>query len=110
MADFIKTYALDIRAALGNNAVLGIVMRSKQTSATLEFELRSAREAEAVRQALMPEEELPSSTRCRATVRRRKNVLCLQVEAGDTAAMRAALNSFIRWMIVARDMVESGGK
>jgi tRNA threonylcarbamoyladenosine modification (KEOPS) complex Pcc1 subunit len=34
----------------------------------------------------------------------------LRVKAKDTAALRAALNSFIRWMIVARDMVENGGK
>lgn len=84
--------------------------RSKQASAVLELTFRSAREAEAVRQALMPERDLPASTRCSASVRRRKNVLCLQVEAGDTAALRAALNSFIRWVIVARDMIESGGK
>lgn len=86
------------------------MVRAKGASATVEFEFKNAREAEAVRQALRPEEELPASTRCRASVQRRKNVLCLRVEAEDTAALRAALNSFLRWTIVARDMVEQRGK
>ncbi|MDI6883841.1 MAG: KEOPS complex subunit Pcc1 [Hadesarchaea archaeon] len=86
------------------------MVKAKQTSATVEFEFRSAREAEAVRQALRPEEALPASTRCRASVQRRKNVLCLRVDADDTAALRAALNSFLRWTIVARDMIESRGR
>jgi tRNA threonylcarbamoyladenosine modification (KEOPS) complex Pcc1 subunit len=86
------------------------MVKAEEASAVLEFSFRSPREAEAVRQALMPEEALPASTRCRVWVGRRKNVLCLRVKAKDTAALRAALNSFIRWTIVARDMVEHGGK
>ena len=83
------------------------MVKARQANAALKFTFRSVREAEAVQQALMPEEALPASTRCEVCMRRRKNVLCLWVEAGDTAALRAALNSFIRWIIVARDMVES---
>ena len=86
------------------------MVKAEETSAVLEFTFRSPKEASAVHQALMPEEVLPASTRCRVWVSRRKNVLCLRVKAKDTAALRAALNSFIRWMIVARDMVENGGK
>jgi len=81
-------------------------VKAKQASATVEFTFRTAREAGAVQQALKPEEALPVSTRCRAIIRRRKNVLCLRVDAEDTAALRAALNSFLRWAIVARDMIE----
>ena len=81
--------------------------KAERASAMVEFEFRSAREAEAVRRALRPEEALPASTRCRASVQRRKNVLYLCVEAEDTAALRAALNSFLRWAIVARDMISS---
>ena len=86
------------------------MVKAEETSAVLEFTFRSPKEARAVHQALMPEEALPASTRCMVWIRRRKNVLCLRVKAKDTAALRAALNSFIRWMIVARDMVENGGK
>ncbi|MDH5443336.1 MAG: KEOPS complex subunit Pcc1 [Hadesarchaea archaeon] len=82
------------------------MVKAKQASATVEFTFRTAREAGAVQQALKPEEALPASTRCRTSIRRRKNVLCLRVDAEDTAALRAALNSFLRWAIVARDMIE----
>ncbi len=86
------------------------MVKAKRASAKVEFTFRSAREAGAVQRALRPEEELPASTRCKASIRRRKNVLCLRVDAEDTAALRAALNSFLRWAIVARDMIETRGK
>ena len=86
------------------------MVKAERASATVEFIFRSARETEAVQRALRPEEALPASTRCRVSIRRRKNVLCLRVDAEDTAALRAALNSYLRWTIVARDMVESRGK
>ncbi|MGC8816467.1 MAG: KEOPS complex subunit Pcc1 [Candidatus Hadarchaeum sp.] len=83
-----------------------MMVRSERASAVVRLEFGSAREAEAVRRALAPEEELPATSRCRAKIFRRENDLFLQVDAKDTAALRAALNSFIRWAIVARDMLE----
>ncbi|GEM_PF-548327 len=86
------------------------VAKAVQASAVLKFAFRNTRDAEAVRLAIAPERELPASVRCRVRISRRKNVLCLWVESTDTAALRAALNSFVRWVMVARDMVERGGK
>jgi len=82
------------------------MVKAKKASATVRMDFGDSREAEAVRQALAPEELLPQSTRSRASVKRRENALFLRVDAEDTAALRAALNSFIRWAIVARDMLE----
>ena len=82
------------------------MVRAGMASATVELAFDSAREAGAVQRALKPEEVLPASARCKASIQRRKNVLCLRVDAEDTAALRAALNSFMRWAIVARDMIE----
>ena len=84
------------------------MVKAEKTAATVEFSFQDPREAEAVLQAIKPEEELPPSAKCKASIKRRKNVLCLQIEAEDTAALRAAVNSFIRWTIVARDMVGKG--
>ncbi|RLG57781.1 MAG: hypothetical protein DRN83_00890 [Hadesarchaea archaeon] len=81
-----------------------------QASAVLEFVFRNKCDAEAVRVAIAPERKLPSPVRCEVRISRRENVLCLRVESPDTAALRAALNSFVRWVMVARDMVEKGGK
>jgi len=81
------------------------VVRAKKASARLELEFPSPRMAKAVHVSLKPEELLPKAARCRASISRRKNVLCLEVDAQDTAALRAALNSFLRWAMVARDVV-----
>jgi tRNA threonylcarbamoyladenosine modification (KEOPS) complex Pcc1 subunit len=82
------------------------MVKAENARATVNFEFESAREAEAVRRALRPEEAMPSSNRCKVSVLRRENALILQVDAEDTAALRAALNSFVRWAIVARDMLK----
>lgn len=56
--------------------------------------------------SLKPEEDLPGPARCKASVSRRGNVLYLKIEAAETAALRAAVNSFLRWAAVARDMIK----
>lgn len=86
------------------------VVKAKQTSARVELHFPSSKIADAVCASLKLEEVLPESARCRASVSRRKNVLCLEIDAKDTAALRAALNSFLRWAIVARDVIETGRK
>ena len=86
------------------------MVKAERASATVKLTFKSAREAVAVQLALKPEEALPASSRCKANIQRGKNVLCLRVDAEDTAALRAALNSFMRWAIVARDMIESREK
>jgi tRNA threonylcarbamoyladenosine modification (KEOPS) complex Pcc1 subunit len=82
------------------------MVKAEKTSATVEFTFSSPKEAEAVLKSLTPEKTLPKSSKCKVVLSRRKSVLCLQVEADDTAALRAALNSFLRWTIVARDMIK----
>jgi tRNA threonylcarbamoyladenosine modification (KEOPS) complex Pcc1 subunit len=84
------------------------LVTSKKASAVIEFTFEGNREAEVVLRSLRPERDLPKSARCRVSLRRRKSVLCLRVEAEDTAALRAALNSFLRWITVARDMMAGG--
>lgn len=82
--------------------------KAKRASASVQLAFESEREAGAIFSSLKPEEVLPESARCRASIIRRKNVLCLEIDAKDTAALRAALNSFLRWAIVARDVIKAG--
>jgi tRNA threonylcarbamoyladenosine modification (KEOPS) complex Pcc1 subunit len=79
--------------------------KAKKASAYLELSFPSTKMANVIFTSLKPEEHLPKAAKCRAKITKRKNVLCLEVEAEDTAALRAALNSFLRWVSVARDMV-----
>jgi len=83
------------------------VVKAKRSSASVELIFEGEKEAKAVHSSLKPEELLPDSARCRASITRRKNVLCLEIDAKDTAALRAALNSFLRWAIVARDVIKA---
>lgn len=62
--------------------------------------------ARIVRDALKPEELLPKATRTEVEISSKENILSLDIEARDTAALRAAVNSFLRWAAVARDMTK----
>lgn len=84
------------------------MVKAKRASASVELIFEGENEAKAVYSSLKPEELLPDSARCRASITRRKNVLCLEIDAKDTATLRAALNSFLRWAIVARDVIKVG--
>jgi tRNA threonylcarbamoyladenosine modification (KEOPS) complex Pcc1 subunit len=84
------------------------VAKTRRASGSVELVFEDEKEARAIHSSLKPEEILPGSTRCKASVTRRKNVLCLEIDARDTAALRAALNSFLRWTIVARDVIKAG--
>ncbi len=55
---------------------------------------------------MKPEELLPKSARAEVDVSVRENILSLGIDARDTAALRAAVNSFLRWAAVARDMTK----
>ena len=53
---------------------------------------------EAVLDALSPEVESPSSERSSTDVRRGVDDIIISTEAIDTTAMRAAVNSYLRWV------------
>ena len=53
---------------------------------------------EIVLKALKPEVEKPPTTRSHAFLEKEDGMLVLKVEAGDTVALRAALNAYLRWI------------
>jgi len=61
------------------------------------------REARVIRDALRPEagREIPKA---QVSVRGEGDRVVIQVEAEDTPALRAALNSYLRWAQVALDV------
>lgn len=52
----------------------------------------------AVKTALIPEAESPSSERSRTEVSIQDNELVIKTVASDTTALRASLNSYLRWV------------
>jgi KEOPS complex subunit Pcc1 len=82
------------------------VVKAARAEGQLEFRFGNERVAGAVFKAIKPERELPEPSRCKVSITLRKTVLCLRVEAQDTAALRAAVNSFVRLVKVAKDVIE----
>jgi tRNA threonylcarbamoyladenosine modification (KEOPS) complex Pcc1 subunit len=60
---------------------------------------------EAIFDALSPEAESPSSERSSTVVRRGVDGIVISTEASDTTAMRAAVNSYLRWVQGILDML-----
>jgi tRNA threonylcarbamoyladenosine modification (KEOPS) complex Pcc1 subunit len=57
--------------------------------------------------ALVPEAETPSSDRSNTKVMIEDNNLVIQTQASDTTALRASLNSYLRWVDGIQNIVES---
>ena len=56
--------------------------------------------------ALVPEAETPSSDRSKTEVRIEENYLIIVTRASDTTALRASLNSYLRWVDGIQNIVE----
>jgi tRNA threonylcarbamoyladenosine modification (KEOPS) complex Pcc1 subunit len=57
--------------------------------------------------SLVPEVERPTSERSTVEVASEKGKLTIRIEASDVAALRAATNSYLRWVGAILDVVES---
>jgi tRNA threonylcarbamoyladenosine modification (KEOPS) complex Pcc1 subunit len=69
-----------------------------KAEATIRLRFTSRRHMEIVRRALEPEAKRPTTARSVATLEKDGAFLVLKVEAEDTVALRAALNSYLRWI------------
>jgi len=68
---------------------------------TIEIDLPSSRIANTIYASLLPETRQPPGFRSQTTVRREGRVLRLNIEAEDIVALRAASNTFLRFVLVA---------
>lgn len=71
--------------------------------ATVRIGFCSENMLKVVLEALMPETEKTATSRSIVTVQRKDASLMLKVEAKDTVALRAALNSYLHWIALAAD-------
>ncbi len=74
--------------------------------ATVSIEL-NPRLVEAIDTALTPESETPSSDRSETKVTVEDNHLIIQTRALDTSALRASLNSYLRWVQGIQSILEN---
>ena len=62
-----------------------------------------------VDESLAPEVERPTSERSSVTVSAEKGKVIISIEASDVVALRAAINSYLRWVGAILDVVEAVG-
>ncbi len=62
-----------------------------------------------VDESLAPEVERPTSERSNVTVFSEKGEVIISIVASDVVALRAAINSYLRWVGAILDVVEAVG-
>ncbi|MEM2994525.1 MAG: KEOPS complex subunit Pcc1 [Candidatus Bathyarchaeia archaeon] len=69
-----------------------------KAKATVHLKFSSEKHLEIVVKALEPEAKKPATKRSKTNIGRKNAVLTLKVETGDTVALRATLNAYLRWI------------
>jgi len=77
----------------------------KNTRAEIAIELSSRRHAEAVYKALKPETMHSIGPRSKVTILLKGKTLQIGVFAKDISALRAAVNSYLRWVSGSADLI-----
>jgi tRNA threonylcarbamoyladenosine modification (KEOPS) complex Pcc1 subunit len=76
-----------------------------QASVRLRF--KSREQLESVFKALEPETRTALTKRSKVKASVNDGFLVLSFEAADTSALRAAMNSFLHWILLTKDVLES---
>lgn len=69
-----------------------------KTKAIVRLKFPSEKHQRTVYKALRPEVKKTATARSKTSLKKNDEFLILTVEAKDTIAMRAALNSYLRWV------------
>lgn len=76
-------------------------------TATVRLKFRRREQVSAIFEALEPETRTTVSSRSKVSVKKEDETLVLTFEAKDTSALRAALNSYLHWIRLARDVLDN---
>jgi tRNA threonylcarbamoyladenosine modification (KEOPS) complex Pcc1 subunit len=77
------------------------------TKASIRLKFRSKEQMQSIFKALKPETRAPVSSRSKVNMTVDGDALILAFEAQDTSALRAAINSYLHWMLLTREVLES---
>jgi len=78
-------------------------------TAKIRLEFPNRKQLSAIFEALEPETRSPVTSRSRVTVLKEDKTLTLTMifEARDSSALRAALNSYLHWIRLTKDTLDS---
>ena len=83
-------------SAIGDNP-------NPKAHATIRVRFPSERETAIIYEALKPETESSPTPRSKVRIERDGRLLTLTFKASDTTALRAAVNSYLRWIMLVDD-------
>ncbi|MDH5448281.1 MAG: KEOPS complex subunit Pcc1 [Candidatus Bathyarchaeota archaeon] len=72
----------------------------------IHLELPSEKLLKVLLKALLPETKKPTTSRSKVSVEGEGKKLTIRIEAKDTSALRATLNSYLRWVALVKDTYE----
>lgn len=78
----------------------------KKVDANFVIELPTWHEAENIFQAIGPELDDSPSERAKVDITFQENYLILAIKAQDTPSLRAAMNSYLRWIMLSKKVLE----
>jgi len=78
--------------------------------AVVHLGFASQKQSKIVFEALQPETRTISTHRSRVSIKGRGKTLMIRFEAEDTSALRAAMNSFLRWVFLMKTVLNSVDK
>jgi len=77
------------------------------SKANVRLKFQSKEQLESISKALEPETRISLTKRSKVKVTKEGSALNLTFEATDTSALRAAINSYLHWILLTRDVIES---
>ena len=75
-----------------------------KAQAVIRLNLSSEKQLKAVLEALKPETETSTTSRSKVEMKTENQTLILDFRAKDTSALRAAMNSYLRLIVVAMNL------
>jgi len=81
--------------------------KAPQRSALISINLPSEKLLQTMLEALVPETKKPATSRANVSVEGEGKTLTIRIRARDTSALRATLNSYLRWVALVREMIEA---
>lgn len=81
-----------------------------KASILVRLKFLTQKHIEVVWEALEPEIRKPLTMRSRAYLQKDNNMVVLRIEAKDTAALRASVNAYLRWISAINDCLSTLGR
>ena len=78
-----------------------------KAQAIIRLNFSSEKQLKVVLEALKPETRRPLTRRSKVQMESEGNSLTLNFKASDTSALRAAINSYLRWILLTKTILES---